>query len=204
MATRSTHFRTKQMRHGKIVASLAALMLAVLLPTAAWGQATGLEVEQLNVGDPAPIFVMKKAGSADFVFLRDYAGEMRQSAILKGMEPQIVVLSFFASWCKPCAEEMPELVAIGKAWADREVQVFFVNLTEQDAAVLEWLSGHPEVEGTVLMDPYAEYAVKYGVDALPRTIIIGKEGIVRFIERGFSPEGYSLKVEAALREITGG
>jgi thiol-disulfide isomerase/thioredoxin len=185
-------------------ALLAILSLAVLLPGAVRAQATGLEVQELNVGQPAPVFVMKKAGSADFVFLRDYAGELRQSAVLSGAEPRIVVLSFFASWCKPCAEEMPELTTIGKAWADRDVQVFFVNLNEQDSVVLEWMAQHPGIEGTVLMDPYAENAVKYGVDALPRTIIIDREGVVRFIERGFSPEGYRQKVETALREVTGG
>jgi len=42
------------------------------------------------------------------------------------------------------------------------------------------------------------------VDALPRTIIIDKEGVVRYIERGFETEGYRGKVEAALESVLGG
>jgi thiol-disulfide isomerase/thioredoxin len=186
---------------------LIALILTGIIagtPGQAKAQATGLEVDSLVVGDQAPTFVMKQMGELGYVFLRDYAGDLRQTAVLDGKTPKIVVLSFFASWCKPCAEEMPELALIAKEYEQREVRVFFVDLNEEESVVAAWLLEHPEIEGTVLMDPYAQNAIKYGVDALPRTIVIGRDGVVKFIERGFNTEGYHRRVTAALEQLLGG
>ena len=184
-------------------AILTAVMLVALAPAIS-AQATGLEVDDLRVGQEAPNFVMKRMGTSNFVFLHDYAGELRRAAVMRGDTPRVVVLSFFATWCKPCAEEMPHLTEIAKEYADRDVVVFFVDLNEQESAVETWLKSQPAIDGDFIMDPYAENAIKYGVEALPRTVIIGKDGIVWHIERGFETEGYRTKVRAALDALLGG
>lgn len=176
----------------------------LLLPGRAAAQATGLEVESLGVGQKAPTFAMKQMGKADYAFSRDYFGELRTEAKMKGLTPKTVVLSFFASWCHPCGEEMPVLTRIAKENAGKDLQVFFVNLGEEDATVQTWLQKHPEISGTVLMDPYAQTTKVYGVDALPRTIIIDSEGTVRYIERGFETEGYYTKITEALGKVLAG
>ena len=178
------------------------LLLAMTRPAVA--QPTGLPVDSLAVGDPAPAFVMKKVNTTDYVFLSDYAGMLRESALRDDRSPQVVVLSFFATWCKPCAEEMPQLLAVAREFADRGVVAFLVNVSEQDSPVAAWLEQHPEISGTVLMDPFATFAIKYGVDSLPRTIIIDRAGVIRFIERGFQTEGYQTNVRAALSAVLGG
>ncbi len=184
------------------IAWMAAGWIAVT-PAAAAAQPTGLDVESLEVGQEAPVFVMKEMGSTDYVFSRDYFGELRQEARMKGLEPRIVILSFFATWCKPCGEEMPELSRIAEENADRGVEVLFVNLGDTDQKVVDWLEEHPGIEGKILMDPFAETTKRYGVDALPRTIIIDKDGTVRFIEHGFNTEGYRERVSMALEEVLG-
>ena len=64
-------------------------------------------------GDPAPPFVMRELRSDDPIFLRDYVGKRlrRQS---KMTEQQVVVLSFWASWCEPCKTEIPILTKMAK------------------------------------------------------------------------------------------
>jgi thiol-disulfide isomerase/thioredoxin len=176
----------------------------LLLPGRAAAQATGLDVEKLEVGQKAPNFAMKQMGKADYAFSRDYFGELRTEAKLKGLSPRTVVLSFFASWCHPCGEEMPVLTRIAKENAGKDLQVFFVNLGEEDATVQAWLQKHPEISGTVLMDPYAQTTKVYGVDALPRTIIIDPAGTVRYIERGFETEGYYTEISEALKKVLSG
>lgn len=171
--------------------------------SAAGAQPTGLEVESLEVGQQAPVFVMKEMGTTDYVFSRDYFGELRQEARMKGLEPRTVILSFFATWCKPCGEEMPALSRIAEENTDRGVEVLFVNLGDTDETVRSWLQQHPGIEGKILMDPFAENTKRYGVDALPRTIIIDSTGTVRFIERGFETEGYREKVTGALEDVLG-
>jgi thiol-disulfide isomerase/thioredoxin len=180
------------------------VLFAVALACPAFAQPTGLPVDSLKVGDTAPTFVMKKLGTTDYVFLRDYAGTLRETAVRDGKTPQVVVLSFFATWCEHCAQEMPELAAVAGEFAGRGVVYFFVDVSEQDPAVMAWRTAHPEIAGTILMDPFANYTIKYGVDSLPRTVVIGREGIVKYIERGFQTEGYRERIRAALETVVGG
>jgi peroxiredoxin len=180
------------------------VLFIVTLACPAVAQPTGLPVDSLKVGQAAPTFVMKKLGTTDYVFLRDYAGTLRETALRDGKTPQVVVLSFFATWCKPCALEMPELAAVVGEFAGRGVVYFFVDVSEQDPAVAAWRAAHPQLEGTILMDPFADNAIKFGVDSLPRTVIIGRDGSIRYIERGFQTEGYRERIRAALEAVVGG
>ncbi len=156
------------------------------------------EVDPLAVGDKAPTFVMKKNSTTDYVFLRDYAGELRQTAVFRGDTQKVVVLSFFASWCKPCQKEAPVLADIARGFEGQDVQLFFVNWGDSDREAAEWLQTRG-VEATCLMDPFGANAKKFGVDTLPRTIIIDQQGFVQLIERGFSEEN-----EAHYREVVTG
>ncbi|MFC1628278.1 TlpA family protein disulfide reductase [Gemmatimonadota bacterium] len=158
----------------------------------------GFEVDPLAVGDKAPTFVMKKNGTTDYVFLRDFAGDLRQTAVFRGDTQKVVILSFFASWCKPCQKEAPVLAEIVNSYAGQDVQLFFVNWGDPDNVAAEWLQTYG-VEATCLMDPFGANAKKFGVEALPRTIIIDKQGYVQLIERGFSEEN-----EAHYRELVTG
>ena len=178
--------------------SASLLMLLVVAGTSGSVLAqepAALEVDPLNVGDKAPTFVMKKNGSTDYVFLRDFAGELRQPAVFRGATQQVVILSFFASWCKPCQKEAPVLAEIARGYEGRDVQLFYVNWGDSDQEAAAWLANYG-VEAACLMDPFGANARKFGVNSLPRTIIIDKQGYVQLIERGFSEEN-----EAHYREV---
>lgn len=170
-------------------------------PGEAEDQPTGLAVDLLVVGQEAPNFAMKKMGTVEYVFLRDYAGELRIEAQMRGNEQQVVVLSFFATWCKPCPNEMAVLTEMAREYQDRGVQFFFVNFGENDRMAAAWLETHPEIEGTILMDPFLTTAKKYGVAVLPRTVVIDKNRVVRFIEQGYNETHYRADVTAALESI---
>jgi len=179
------------------------ILLAATITTAAGAQeVAGFEVDSLAVGMPAPTFVMKQMGTTEYVFLRDYTGELRQQAVFDGRTPQVVILSFYATWCHPCAEEAPLLASIADMYAEKEVVLFFVNFGDTDAAAKQWINDHGLDGRTVLMDPFREIGKRYGVNALPRTIVIDREGVVRHIERGFeSQDHYRTTLITALEAI---
>jgi len=201
MIHQSDQISTGLRRISSCMALALIMALCMGVPTQAQAQEQeqqGFEVDPLAVGDKAPTFVMKKSGTTDYVFLRDYAGELRQTAVFRGETQKVVVLSFFASWCKPCQKEAPVLADIASNYVGQDVQLFFVNWGDSDNVAAEWLKTYG-VEANCLMDPFGANAKKFGVDSLPRTIIIDKNGIVQLIERGFSEEN-----EAHYRELVAG
>jgi len=194
MIHQSDHMSTGLRRFSSCIVLTLIMALCMGASTQAQEQ-QGFEVDPLAVGDKAPTFVMKKNGTTDYVFLRDYAGELRQTAVFRGETQKVVVLSFFASWCKPCQKEAPVLADIASSFEGQDVQLFFVNWGDTDGVAAEWLRTYG-VEANCLMDPFGANAKKFGVDSLPRTIIIDQQGFIQLIERGFSEEN-----EAHYREL---
>ena len=165
-------------------------------------QQTGIQTDTLVVGGLAPPFTMRKIDTLDeLVYLSDYTGRQRRVAQIRGTRRQIVVLSFFSSTCIPCEKEMPVLTEIAQEYRNQDVLVFFICLNEPDSIASDWLSKHPDIRGTVLMDEHGTWGKRYGVDTLPRTIIIDKERIVRLIIRGFESEDYHTLITGTLDSI---
>lgn len=185
-----------------VLSPVTALVLIMLLmgsmPVSGQDQPVGLQVDSLAVGDEAPLWGMRRMGTTRFVFLRDYAGELRTEARLRGASQKNVVLSFFASWCKPCPNEMAMLTRIAREYEGRDVVFYFINFAETDQVAAAWMAKHPDIQGEVLMDSFLVTAKKYGAAILPRTLIIDKNRVVRFIEQGFVEEHYWEKLTSAL------
>src|SRR5512142_634832 len=87
--------------------------------------------------DPAP------GEQAPALELTDLDGAKVSLAKLKG---QVVVVNFWATWCPPCREEMPSLVALGKELAARhpgKFKLLAVSLDEKAEAVRAYLKAPP-------------------------------------------------------------
>jgi thiol-disulfide isomerase/thioredoxin len=98
----------------------------------------------------------------------------------------VVVLDFWASWCGPCMQAMPEVDALVAEFADHGVKLVAVNLQEDRAAVasaLERLKVHP----AVALDVDGALAEHYQVTAIPQTVVIDAEGNVAQLFVGAAP-----------------
>ena len=127
-----------------------------------------------QLGAPAPEFTLGKFGG----------GEV---ALAQHKDKDIVVLDFFASWCGPCRMSMPVVHETLKAYADKGVQLYGVNLREPDEKVTQFLTSS-KIEGMpVLLDRNGAVAMQYGASSIPRLIIVGKDGTVQAIHSGYSP-----------------
>lgn len=103
--------------------ALAALLLGVLVQRWLSGEST------------AP----RNAALPERVSLRDLDGHPRDIAEWKG---KVVVLNFWATWCAPCREEMPEFVRLQTELSDKGVQFVGVAIDESEA-VQEFLKETP-------------------------------------------------------------
>lgn len=125
------------------------------------------------VGKPAPDFT-----------LENLKGEKITLSALKG---NVVVLDFWATWCGPCVASMPNLQTIAKETEADGVKVFAVNQQEDKATVEEFMKTH-QFTLVALLDPEGKSGEAYKAQAIPQTVIIGKDGVVKKVLIGAGPD----------------
>jgi thiol-disulfide isomerase/thioredoxin len=98
-----------------------------------------------------------------------------------------VLLAFWASWCAPCREELPELAAFAREQPTGGVRVWAINVDEElprlQAADVAAAWG---AEGLELAQDRS-LARRFDVQALPTTILVGRDGGVHARVRGYGP-----------------
>lgn len=158
--------------------------------------------DSINVGDEAPSFVMREAFTDNPVFLSDYTGKnLRQP--WKKKERHAVVISFWASWCEPCKEEIPLLTKMAADFESDPVKIFLVNtreyseFTEDSVKVLLKKRGYTL---PCLLDATGSVADRYTVWGLPMIVVIDKYGIIRKVNRGFHQD-FDVEIRELLRDI---
>jgi thiol-disulfide isomerase/thioredoxin len=150
------------------------------------GRQTG--VESALVGKPAPDFELPMLGGEKFR--------------LSNRRGRIVVLDFWATWCGPCVQAMPQVDQVRREFAGRNVEVVAVNLEEAPKPILAMLERH-KLELPVALDQDGAIAARYNVTSIPQTLVISAEGtVVRHFIGGGPHLGESL--QAALRELLDG
>jgi len=106
----------------------------------------------------------------------DFALELDGKAMrLADLRGKVVVLNFWASWCPPCVEETPSLIALHQRIADRGGMVLGVSLDDDQAAYERFLTEHGVVFPTYL-DARKAIPSTYGTAMYPETYIIGRDG----------------------------
>jgi peroxiredoxin len=110
--------------------------------------------------------------------LPDLSGRQRSITEWDG---QVLVVNFWATWCPPCVEEIPELVAVQSRLGDRGLQVIGVaadDLEQIEPFLEEVPVNYPVLHGVA--DGFALLEA-YGNDrgTLPYTVIVDRDGIIR-------------------------
>jgi peroxiredoxin len=113
----------------------------------------------LRPGQPAPDFE-----------LTDAAGKKWSLAGLRGKR---VLLSFWATWCVPCAREMPSIERVSRRLGDR-LTVVTVSVDETWDAVKAFFPRGTTLP--VLLDPGEQVTKLYGTEKFPETFLIDSEG----------------------------
>lgn len=136
-----------------------------------------------NAARPREALVGTRAPDATLEMLD---GQHVALASLIGQRP--VYLKFWATWCKPCREQMPHLEAAYKKYGDR-VAVFAVDLGLNDAmeTVRAFRSEHA-LTVPVAFDGDGSLAERFRVMVTPQHILIDRSGVVRFVGHEASPE----------------
>ncbi|QDT03550.1 Thiol-disulfide oxidoreductase ResA [Rubripirellula lacrimiformis] len=108
-------------------------------------------------------------------------GKNFNSQSLKG---RVIVLDFWATWCTPCVAAMPVIKKVTDRFADQGVVMVAVNTGQEREEVIEFLK-EQKLKLNVVLDPEGKIADGFVVDAIPQTILIGKDGIIEAVHVGF-------------------
>jgi peroxiredoxin len=143
-------------------AIIAAFTLFLLVPHAAFSA---------QVGSSAPSFSLKDL-KGNIVNLSDFEGK-------------VVFLDFWAPWCAPCREELPELDRLYKKYWEDGFEVVGICLDTSRARVTKFLQKVP-VTFQILMDKQGDAAEAYRFSGLPAGFLIDRDGIIRKQYKGFA------------------
>ena len=127
--------------------------------------------ENLTKNDQVKVAVGQKA--PDFI-LTDLKGEKHRLSDYRG---QGVFLNFWGTWCKPCETEMPSINNQYQKFKDMGVQVLAVNISESNLAVEKFAERH-KLDFPIVIDKDGQVQSAYGIDPLPATFLIDKNGKV--------------------------
>ena len=110
-----------------------------------------------------------------------------ETVALQNLRGKVVLLNFWATWCAPCRDELPELARLQEKYRQRGLAVVAVSVDNEMENVRRFLKKH-EVKLQVVWDKKKKAAEAYAVEKMPSSYLIDRNGVVRFIHRGFSPE----------------
>lgn len=133
----------------------------------------------------APDFTLDSA-SGENIRLSDYIGE-------------VVMINFWASWCGPCRQEMPLLEALHEKYNMMGFTMLGINLDEKRADADALLAQIP-VSFPILFDPESKISRLYNVKAMPTTILLDRDGNLRFLHKGYQ-SGFEDKYEADIKAL---
>jgi cytochrome c biogenesis protein CcmG, thiol:disulfide interchange protein DsbE len=97
---------------------------------------------------------------------------------LSELRGKTVVLNFWASWCGPCIEETPSLVAMARKMRDHNVVVLAVSIDDDDAAYHKFIKDQG-MDMLTVRDADKKSNDLYGTHVFPETYIIDRNGVLR-------------------------
>ena len=106
-----------------------------------------------------------------------------QDIMLSGLQGQVVVLNFWATWCPPCREEMPALEEVHQAHQDDGLLVLAVDQGEPSERVVDF-GRQLGLSFPLLLDPGFVVSDRYRISLMPSTYFIDREGVVRDVVFG--------------------
>ncbi len=165
------HAMARRFRNNVLQSFWVLLLWLFFLPSAS---------AQTLVGEKAPGFITSTL-EGKRVALKEYWEQQGKKAI---------VLSFFATWCQPCKEDLKYLQGLQEQLGSQGFQVLSV-LTQDSSAKADGIKKFLQDLGVnlpVLLDEHGIIGKRYGVTALPCNVLIDKDGVLRGKYLGYNQD----------------
>ncbi len=110
---------------------------------------------------------------------------------------EIILVNFFATWCKPCRDEHTYIKHLSNK---KEIKVIGINYKDNPKKAIRWLKelGNPYTD--VLVDKSGRIAIDWGVYGIPETFIVNSEGIIKYRHAGPITKKIYKKINLVINE----
>jgi peroxiredoxin len=112
---------------------------------------------------------------------------------------RVVMVNFWATWCGPCREEMPQLNRLYQKYKGAGFVLLGVNVDDDTRKAAD-VAGKLGVTFPVLLDTDKVVSKLYDLSTMPSTVLIDRDGKVRYVHRGYL-NGYEDNYEKQIREL---
>lgn len=108
---------------------------------------------------------------------------------LSDLGGKVILIDFWASWCVPCKKSMPHLIETYNRLKDSNFTVIAVNLDTDKEKIFEFQKNNElEIPFAIIFDKNSKLPSIYNVEGMPTTVIIDKQGTIRYKEVGYDNE----------------
>ena len=114
------------------------------------------------------------------------------------LKPEIVLINFFATWCKPCRDEHSY---IKKFSEQKKIRVIGINYKDDPEKTIKWLNDLGNPYSDVLLDKKGQIAIDWGVYGIPETFVVNSNGIIKYRQTGPITKKIYRKINSLIKEI---
>lgn len=158
------------------VGNYMMILLLAMLP------AHHVAAEQAKAAGNYKLKKLPKPASAPDFLLKDMDGKLHS---LKQYRGKVVLINFWATWCPPCIREMPSMESLFLKFKSRNFVILAINQWEDDERVFEFMGQLKSIPTfPILFDPDSKISSAYGVQGLPSSYIIDKQGRIVYRAKG--------------------
>jgi|SRR5579871_348410 len=175
---------TQAMKLADAVKALAewSTRLAKLPPVTETGASSPAPIRRLTSGPFTPPSEPEITGKPAPEFaLEDVDGHKFTLASLRGKP---VLLDFWATWCEPCRESMPHVQALYEQFKEKGLIVLGIDTNEPAEKARKYFA-EQKYSFANLLGSGSDVIKKFGAEAIPRVILIDKDGVVRYVHTGW-------------------
>ncbi len=146
-----------------LVCSLAMALLLAALPASA---------KKPLVDEMAPDFTLRSEG--------------RYNLRLDEQKGYVVVIGFWASWCRSCPPQLKALEALSKKYEEKGVKVWGITLDKSFDDAVHYKDKN-DLNFAILHDADVTVSERYDIDDLPAIFVVDRDGKLRLTNEGFNP-----------------
>jgi cytochrome c-type biogenesis protein CcmF len=174
----------KRRKIGTAVGLAVGILALVAVGVTMWGGGQARLGGRPLVGQVAPDFTLDLLDGS-VVTLSDLHG-------------RVVVVNFWATWCPPCEDELPDLQAVWEEYQAEGVVVIGIAFQEEEATVLQ-MASQTGITFPLGLEAGDSISAAYGITAVPETFVVDREGRVAYIHIGsVTAEGLRSELDSLL------